>query len=84
MVVIKDTELLAEANDATGASRCKFSFQLVHELIRALIGLSGGVGGGNFLIEDISSKFFVVNASRAILVVNAEKGIKVLNFIIKF
>jgi len=78
VVVVKDTELLAEANDATGASRCKFSFQLVHELVGALICFPGGVGGGNFLIKETSREFFVVNASRAILVVNAEKGIKVL------
>jgi len=78
VVVVKDTELLSEADNATGTSGFKFSFQFVHELLGVLTSFPWSVGGGYFLVEDASSEFFVIDASRSILVVNAEKGIKVL------
>ena len=78
MVVIHDSELLGEADDAAGSSGRELTSQLAEEVFTG--GLTSGWGcAADIPSEDFRGEFTVLKNAGSILIIDTVKSVKILN-----
>ena len=77
VVIVHDSELTTQADDATGTTRCK----LLAELLDQHVGgdsLLGGSSASNSVTEEVGGELTVGDNTRLIVIINAEESVEVL------
>jgi len=78
VVIVHDSELTTQADDATGTTRCK----LLAELLDQHVGGDSLLGGGsasNSVTEEVGGELTVGDNTRLIVIINAEESVEVLS-----
>ena len=69
MVVVEDTELFAETDDAACAARSEFGFEFVEEIVGGLGALLARGGAFDLFVQNFTSEFFIVDCTGLIIIV---------------
>jgi hypothetical protein len=77
VVVVHDTELLAETNNATSTAGGKLLTETVNKIFGSGLGAGGG-SGADLTSEDSICELFVLKRARVVSVVDREEGVEVL------
>lgn len=83
MVVVHDSELLGEPNNAAGTTRRQLSAKAFKEVLSSCSAATGGRGSTDVATEELGSEFLIIDSAANIRVVTLEERVKVLIDLVK-